>query len=75
MDVTVEKGGSVMARLSKKGYSKSPRFKNKISKVMREYKVGALKSSSGHRVTNPRQAIAIGLSEARRAVNKKRKSR
>ena len=64
-----------MARLSKKGYSKSPRFKNKISKVMREYKAGTLKSSSGQRVTNPRQGIAIALSEARRAVHKKRKAR
>ena len=60
-----------MARLSKKGYSKSPRFKKKISKVMREYKVGALKSSSGQRVTNPKQAIAISISEARRLVTGK----
>jgi len=40
---------------------------NKVEKVMREYKSGELKSSSGKRVTNPKQAIAIGLSEQRRA--------
>lgn len=38
----------------------------KVSKVMREYKGGKLKSSSGQKVTNPKQAIAIALSEARR---------
>ena len=31
---------------------------------MREFKSGKLKSSSGQKVTNPKQAIAIGLSEA-----------
>jgi hypothetical protein len=33
---------------------------------MHEFKRGKLRSGSGRRVTNPRQAIAIGLSEARR---------
>lgn len=37
---------------------------DKVQKVMREYKEGKLKSSSGSKVTNPKQAIAIGLSEA-----------
>jgi len=38
----------------------------KISKVMREYKAGTLKSGgSGKKVTNPKQAMAIALSEAR----------
>ena len=36
----------------------------KVGKVMREFKAGKLKSSSGQKVTNPKQAIAIGLSEA-----------
>ena len=31
---------------------------------MREFRSGDLKSSSGQKVTNPKQAIAIGLSEA-----------
>ena len=37
----------------------------KVGKVMHEFKTGNLKSSSGQKVTNPKQAIAIGLSEAR----------
>ena len=40
----------------------------KVEKTMDEFKHGKLKSgSSGKKVTNPKQAIAIGLSEARRA--------
>lgn len=40
------------------------KMKKKVAKVMREYKKGKLKSSFGQKVTNPKQAIAIGLSEA-----------
>jgi hypothetical protein len=36
---------------------------DKIGKIMREFKEGKLKSSSGQKVTNPKQAIAIGISE------------
>jgi hypothetical protein len=43
----------------------------KVSRVMREFKSGELKSSSGQKVTNPKQAIAIGLSEA--GISKKAK--
>ncbi len=39
----------------------------KISKVMHEFKAGSLKSSSGQKVTNPKQGIAIALSEASKA--------
>jgi hypothetical protein len=39
----------------------------KIKQTMHEYKVSKLKSSSGDKVTNRKQAIAIGLSEAREA--------
>ena len=40
----------------------------KVEKVVRERKSGTLKSgSSGKKVTSRTQAIAIGLSEARRA--------
>lgn len=38
----------------------------KIAQVMREFKEGDLKSSSGEKVTDVEQAIAIGLSEQRR---------
>ena len=44
----------------------------KISKVMREYKAGKLKSGkSNKKVVNKKQAIAIALSEA--GVKKKRR--
>lgn len=38
----------------------------KVAEVMREFKEGELKSSSGEKVTDIKQAIAIGLSEQRR---------
>jgi hypothetical protein len=41
-----------------------PVGKEKVGKVMREFQSGKLKSSSGQKVTNPKQAMAIGLSEA-----------
>jgi hypothetical protein len=43
------------------------RGKRKVHKVMKEYKEGALKSSSGKKVTSHKQAVAIALSEAREA--------
>jgi hypothetical protein len=40
----------------------------KVAEVMHEFKLGTLRSGrSKKRVTNPKQAIAIGLSEARQA--------
>ena len=36
----------------------------KIARVLREYKSGKLKSSSGEAVKSPKQALAIALSEA-----------
>ena len=45
----------------------------KVGTVMREFKKGKLKSSSGKKVTNPKQAIAIGLSEAGMSKNKMNK--
>jgi hypothetical protein len=36
----------------------------KVGRVMHEFKHGELKSSTGRKVSNPKQAIAIGLSEA-----------
>ena len=42
----------------------------KVEKVMHEYKQGDLKSSSGQKVTSRKQAVAIGLSEARAAGGK-----
>jgi hypothetical protein len=51
--------------------------KTKTHKVMKEYKEGTLKSSSGQKVTKRKQAVAIALSEARASgakVPKKKKS-
>lgn len=42
----------------------------KVEKVMHEFKEGTLKSSSGDKVKSRKQAIAIGLSEAREAGEK-----
>lgn len=50
-----------MAKYGKKAGSK-------VKKAMHERKKGKLKSSrSGKKVTNPKQAIAIGLSQARKS--------
>lgn len=43
----------------------------KVGKAMHAYKRGTLRSGrSGKRVTSKKQAVAIGLSEARRAGGK-----
>ncbi len=43
----------------------------KVGKVMGEFKSGALKSSSGQKVTNRKQAMAIAMSEAGKSKMKK----
>lgn len=43
---------------------------DKVEKAMHERKKGTLKSGSGKKVTSKKQAIAIGLSEARKAGGK-----
>jgi uncharacterized protein DUF6496 len=49
-----------MAKYSKKSQTK-------VKRAMDEMKEGKLKSGrSGKKVTNPKQAVAIGLSEARK---------
>jgi hypothetical protein len=48
-----------MAKYSKK-------VQDKVEENMHEMKEGKLKSGSGKKVTNPKQAVAIGLSEARK---------
>lgn len=42
----------------------SKKAQEKIAEVMREYKKGKLKSSSGEKVTKSDQVIAIAISEA-----------
>jgi hypothetical protein len=41
--------------------------KRKVGKVMHEFKEGKLKSGSGKKVTNHKQAVAVALSEARKS--------
>jgi hypothetical protein len=61
-----------MAKYSKKA-------NEKIERVLHEKKAGTLRSGSGKKVTSRKQAIAIGISEARKAgakvPKKKKKSR
>lgn len=52
-----------MAKYSKKS-------QESVEEAMHEMKEGKLKSGSGKKVTNPKQAIAIGLSEAREKGSK-----
>jgi hypothetical protein len=48
------------------GRKYSPAASKSVETEMHEMKEGKLKSGSGQKVTNPKQAIAIGLSEARK---------
>lgn len=48
----------------------------KVKKVLGEFKSGTLKTRAGKKVTNPKQAIAISLSESGQSKPKsKRKKR
>jgi hypothetical protein len=47
-----------------------PKAQEKVKKAMHELKEGDLKSGSGQKVTSKKQAVAIGLSEARKAGGK-----
>lgn len=47
------------------------KMQRKVKKVMREYKAGKLKSSSGGKVTSQKQAVAIAMSEAKQTAKKK----
>ena len=56
--------------------SASSTGKRKVHKVMKEHKEGTLKSGSGKKVKSRKQAVAIALSEARKAgakIPKKKK--
>jgi hypothetical protein len=63
-DLNQFKGGDTgMAKYGKKAGEK-------VEKAMHERKKGTLKSGAGQKVKSRKQAIAIGLSEARRAGGK-----
>ncbi len=58
----------VVKKAVKKRVPKSPKAKNKVEKVMHEFKEGELPmGKSGKKVKNRKQAVAIALSEARKA--------
>jgi len=63
--------------MSTKKYS--DKAQEKVEKVMHEFKEGKLKSSSGDQVKSRKQAVAIGISEAReeglKAPSKNKKSK
>ncbi|MER3581535.1 MAG: hypothetical protein C4347_01665 [Patescibacteria group bacterium] len=46
------------------------KFKQKVEKVMREFKQGKLRDVHGRVVNNVKQALAIALSEARELVKR-----
>lgn len=47
-----------------------PKASEKVEEAVHEMKEGKLKSGSGKKVTSRKQAVAIGLSEAREAGGK-----
>jgi hypothetical protein len=49
------------------GRKYSRKAQTKVGKVMKEYKQGKLKSGGKRKVKNRKQAIAIGISEARKS--------
>jgi hypothetical protein len=55
--------GDVMAKYG-------PKAKEKVGKAVHEQKKGTLKTGSGKKVTSRKQAVAIGLDQARRTGGK-----
>lgn len=47
--------------------------KDKVKTVMKEFARGTLNSGSGHKVTDKKQALAIGYSESKKKAKKKGK--
>lgn len=62
-----------MAKTKKKPASRKKKAARKIDIVMTEFKEGTLRSGSkkGKKVTNPKQAIAIAISESKKTTKKK----
>ena len=56
--------------LVSKGFKGS---EDKFSKVMREFEAGTLKTGAGDKVTDRQQALAIALSESRKAYDAEQK--
>ena len=65
---STSRSSSKRSSSSSKSHRKyGPKAKSKMKKVMHEYKHGQLKSGGRGKVKSRKQAIAIGLSEARRS--------
>jgi hypothetical protein len=64
------KGAAASLGAGKKKAPKSPRAKSKVKKTMGEFKAGTLHSGSkkGPKVSNPKQAIAIALTQAQKEM-------
>ena len=66
--MATKKKAAKTAKSVKTGRKYSTGASEKVAKTMHERKHGTLRSgSTGEKVTSKKQAIAIGLSEARRA--------
>lgn len=65
MDKGKRKGAQTAAELNEQLTAAAPANKDKVAKVMAEFKEGKLRSSDGTLVTDKKQALAIALSEAR----------
>jgi hypothetical protein len=63
------------ARTLKSMKRKKSQKPEKVHKVMGEFKEGTLRSSSGQKVTNRKQAIVIAMSEAGLSKKKKKGKR
>ena len=59
-----------MATKKSSGRKYSPAASKSVEREMKAFKEGKLKSGTGATVKNPKQAIAIGLSEARASGKK-----
>jgi hypothetical protein len=69
--MATKKSSAKKARAKKAATRKySPAASKSVEREMKAMHEGKLKSGSGQTVANPKQAIAIGLSEARRAGKK-----
>lgn len=67
---TRRKSSSSSRSKSSNGRRYGAKASQKVEKTMHERKRGTLRSGSGKKVTSRKQAIAIGLSEARKAGGK-----
>jgi len=75
MEIEIEIEKVPHKKNDEKHHAKKPAAKKKMKKVMKEFHEGKLHSGSKHgpEVTNPKQAVAIGYSKARKAKKKKKK--